>query len=126
MVRRSIDVRYVHACLKSACGVQSHMPKVQQTFVNRAEHPVFIYVEVVPDCYKLQPGDRLTIVDDAPEGAALSEISFLSREELHVWPVDCAHEVLVNGKSAEGLSWNFDPEAGPVGNKKAVRLLSQQ
>ncbi len=89
------------------------MPKVQQTFTNRTRHPVFIYVEITPDCYKLQPDDRLTIIDEVPDGAALAEIDFVNNEELTIWPVSNEPEVLVNGKSAEGLSWNWGGETGP-------------
>ena len=106
------------------------MPKIQLTFTNRAEHPIFIYVEMTPDCYKLQSGDQLTIIDDVPVGSKFPEIDFASKEELTIWPACCTNphrvigrstpepeiaepEVLVNGKSAKGLSWNWDREAGP-------------
>ena len=101
------------------------MPKFQLTFTNRAQHPIFIYVEITPDCYKLRPGDQLTIIDDVPEGAKFPEVDFGSEEELTIWPAWCINpqagiggsiaepEILVNGKSAEGLSWNWDREAGP-------------
>ena len=83
------------------------MPKVQQTFVNRAKRPVFIYVEYEPELYKLQPGDRLTLIENVPEGKDMAEISFVSRDELSITPGGdpLEVEVLLNGK--EGMSWCF-------------------
>lgn len=84
------------------------MPKAQQTFANRTEHPIYISIEITPDCYKLEPRDRLTIIYDVLDGIDALEVHFINKEELVIWPAMTAKpQVLINGKCAEGLSWNF-------------------
>jgi len=71
-------------------------------------HPIYISIEIAPDCYKLEPGDRLTIIYEVPEGIDALEVHFINKEELVIWPAMATKpDVLINGKSAEGLSWNF-------------------
>jgi hypothetical protein len=72
-------------------------------------------VEIVPDCYKLEPGDRLTVIYEALDGIDSLEVNFLNEQELVIWPGGTSDrggifelEVLINGKSAEGLSWAFN------------------
>jgi hypothetical protein len=91
------------------------MPKGQQTFANRTEHPIYISIEITPDCYKLEPDDRLTIIYDVPTGIDALEVHFINNEELVLWPGTTVEpEVLINGKSAEGLSWNFEIPGRPA------------
>ena len=86
------------------------MVKAQQTFVNRAKHPIYVSIEPICDCYKLQPEDRLTVIYFVPSAGDALEVYFLSQEELLIDPnVNIPYsEVLVNGRSAEDLSWNFE------------------
>ena len=80
----------------------------RQTFENSVDYPIYIYIEPWPDCYKLEPGDRLTVSCYVPrEGDALV-VHFVNENELVVWPTDLDVKVLFNGQSAEGRSWNFE------------------
>jgi hypothetical protein len=91
------------------------MLKAQQTFTNSTQHPIYISIEITPDCYKLEPGDRLTIIYDVPTSGDALEVHFINQEELVLWPgTTVMPEVLINGKSAEGLSWNFEIPGRPV------------
>jgi hypothetical protein len=58
------------------------MLKAQQTFTNRTQHPIYISIEITPDCYKLEPDDRLTIIYDVPTGGDALEVQFINREGL--------------------------------------------
>ena len=81
------------------------MTRAQQSIVNRRDVPIYVSVEVAPDCYELEPGDRLTLIYDVPhEGDAL-EVEFINESELVVWPGDGETTVLINGQSAKGRSW---------------------
>ena len=82
------------------------MTRAQQVIVNRKDGPIYVSVEMAPDCYELEPGDRLTLIYDVPlEGEAL-EIEFINERELVVWPRG-ETTVLINGQSAKGRSWKF-------------------
>jgi hypothetical protein len=83
------------------------MTRARQTIVNRKDGPIYISVEMAPDCYELEPSDRLTLIYDVPlEGDAL-EIEFINECELVVWPREGETTVLINGESAKGRSWKF-------------------
>jgi hypothetical protein len=84
------------------------MVKARQTIVNRKDGPIYISIEVNPDCYELEPGDRLTLIYDVPiEGDAL-EVEFINDRELVIWPNgESEPAVLINGASAQGRSWKF-------------------
>ena len=84
------------------------MTRAQQTIVNRKDGPIYVSIEVAPECYELEPGDRLTLIYDVPrEGDAL-EVEFINEREPVVWPNgDSDPTVLINGESAKGRSWKF-------------------
>lgn len=85
------------------------MPFAQQTFVNEQDEPIYISIEPVPECYELEPGDRLTLVYEVPERGDVLNVHFADGRELIIWPATLIPQpvVLINGVSAEGRSWNF-------------------
>ena len=84
------------------------MPKAQQTIVNRKDGPIYVSIEVTPECYELEPGDRLTLTYGVPERGDALEIAFINDRALVVWPMGQGEpSVLINGESAEGCSWQF-------------------
>jgi hypothetical protein len=56
------------------------MPKAQQTFANRTEHPIYISIEITPDCNKLEPCDHLTIIYEVLEGIDALEVHLINKE----------------------------------------------
>jgi hypothetical protein len=85
------------------------MRSVQQTFVNKKDGPIYIFVEPWPECFELEPGEQLTLIYGQPaEGDGLL-VQFINDRELVVWPteVDPEPQVLIDGVSAEGRSWRF-------------------
>ena len=85
------------------------MPRTQQSFVNTKDGPIYVSVEPWPECFELEPHDKLTLIFDAPETGNAILIHFVSDRELVVWPEWVSGEVtmLINGESAEGRSWKF-------------------
>ena len=68
---------------------------------------IYVSIEVTPECYELEAGDRLTLTYDVPEQGDALEIEFINDCELVVWPMGEEPTVLINGESAEGRSWRF-------------------
>lgn len=85
------------------------MAKVQQTFSNGKDSPIYVSVEPWPECFELEPGEKLTLIWDAPESGDAAQIDFINEAELVVWPNGETHEMqyLINGKEAEARSWVF-------------------
>jgi hypothetical protein len=85
------------------------MARTQQTFENKKDEPIYISIEPWPDCFELEPGDRLTLAYDAVETGDALEVNFINERELVVWPNGAIDKLQVwfNGGSAEGRSWNF-------------------
>ena len=84
------------------------MPKAQQTIVNRKDGPIYVSIEMRPECYELEPGERLTLTYDVPERGDALEIAFINDCELVVWPMGKEEPtVLINGESAEDRNWGF-------------------
>ena len=85
------------------------MARIQQTFENRKDGPIYISVEPWPHCFELEPGDKLTLIWNAPESGEAMYVSFLNERELVLYPESGVDdpEILLNGESAEGLSWSF-------------------
>ena len=85
------------------------MARTQQTFENAQKVPIYISVEPWPECFELEPGDKLTLMwDAAGEGDAV-EVQFINECELVLWPNIGTGEIVIlfNGESAEGRSWMF-------------------
>lgn len=85
------------------------MTRAQQTFVNQKQHPIYISIEINPECFELEPGDRLTLVYDLPAGGDALEVQFINDRELVIYPavIDDQPKVLINGEPASGRSWRF-------------------
>jgi len=96
------------------------MPRVQQTFANVKDTPIYISVEMRPDCFELEPGDKLTLIWDGPETGDISQVNFVNERELVIWPEGpgwAEVEYLINGAPAADRSWDFkhpflDPSPG--------------
>jgi hypothetical protein len=87
--------------------------KTQQTFENDKDGPIYISVEPWPECFELEPGDRLTLVWNAPATGDASQVNFINERELVVWPNGDIDDlvILFNGGSSADRSWNFKHSA---------------
>lgn len=92
-----------------AAAYTPRMARVQQTFSNNKDSPIYVSVEPWPECFELEPGEKLTLIWDAPEGGDAAQIDFINERELVVWPNGETHEMkyLINGEEAEARSWTF-------------------
>ena len=82
---------------------------MQQTFVNKRDGPIYISVEPWPECFELEPGDRLTLIWDARPTGESAQVDFINERELVVHPEGALDELqfLINGKPAREKSWDF-------------------
>jgi len=87
------------------------MPKQRQTFVNDQQVPIYISIEPVPDCFELEPGDRLTLIADRPPTGFTPQVNFINGTELVIWP-EADYEVLINDEPAKDRSWKFKHHPG--------------
>ena len=80
------------------------MPTSQHTIVNKQDVPIYISIEPWPECYELEPGDRLTLSYRLPQTGDALEIQFINERELVLWPteLDPRPVVLINDASAGG------------------------
>jgi hypothetical protein len=84
------------------------MRRAQQTFVNDQNGPIYVSIEPNPECYELEPGERLTLVYALPESGDALDIRFINGRELVIWPMSSGEpEVLIDGRPAEARSWKF-------------------
>lgn len=85
------------------------MAKVQQTFRNDKDSPIYVSVEPWPECFELEPGEELTLIWDAPDSGETAQINFINERELIVWPNGDIDKIqyLINDEEAEGRSWTF-------------------
>jgi hypothetical protein len=83
--------------------------RTQQTFENPKDRPIYVSVEPWPQCFELEPGDKLTLIWDAVEAGDAVQVNFINDCELVVWPNGELDDlvILFNGGSAEGRSWTF-------------------
>ena len=93
------------------------MARTQQSFVNRKDKPIYISVEMWPECFELEPGEKLTLIWDAPDQGEAVQIDFVNDLELVVWPNGNAEDMqfLIDDKPARSRSWAFkhcDPATG--------------
>jgi hypothetical protein len=89
--------------------------RTQQTFENDKDCPIYVSVEPWPECFELEPGDKLTLIWDAPAAGDASQVKFINERELVVWPNGDIDRIvfLFNGGPADGRSWKFKhPAAG--------------
>ena len=67
------------------------MAKVQQSFSNNKDGPIYVSMEPWPECFELEPGEKLTLIGNAPESGGAAQIDFINERELVVCapPRDC-------------------------------------
>lgn len=85
------------------------MTQTQQTFVNRKDTPIYVSVEPWPECFELEPGDKLTLVWGAPSVGDAMQVEFINERELVVWPNGEIDDIryLFNDEPGEDRSWTF-------------------
>ena len=85
------------------------VPPTQQTFENARDGPIYVSVEPWPECFELEPGDRLTLIWNAAEAGDAAKVNVINERELVVWPSGALDDlvILFNGGSSEGRSWTF-------------------
>jgi hypothetical protein len=91
------------------------MARTQQTFENKKDAPIYITIEPWPDCFELEPGDRLTLIYDAAETGDALSVDLFNEQEVVVWPNGAIDDlqILFNGGPSDGLSWNFKHKQTP-------------
>lgn len=85
------------------------MARTQQTFENDKDGPIYVSVEPWPECFELEPGDKLTLIWNAPGIGDASQVNFINERELVVWPNGDIDDlvILFNGGPSDGRSWKF-------------------
>ncbi len=85
------------------------MAKIQQTFVNKIDGPIYVSVEPWPECFELEPGDRLTLIWDADPTRESVQVDFINERELVVHPEGVLDQMqfFINGEAAGEKSWDF-------------------
>jgi hypothetical protein len=85
------------------------MVQMQQTFVNKKDGPIYISVEPWPECFELEPGDKLTLIWDARSTGEAAQVDFINERELVIEPSGAIDRMqfLINGEPARERSWDF-------------------
>jgi hypothetical protein len=85
------------------------MPITQQSFLNEKDSPIYVSVEPWPECFELEPGEKLTLIWEGFEGEETVQVDFINECELVVWPNGNTGEIrfIINGQDAAARSWVF-------------------
>lgn len=85
------------------------MAKTQQTFANNKDGPIYISVEPWPECFELEPHEKLTLIWNAADSGDAVQIDFINDRELVVWPNGDIDQIqyFMNSEEAEVRSWTF-------------------
>ena len=85
------------------------MARTQHTFVNDRKEPIYVSVEPWPECFELEPDDKLTLIWDADDVGDAMQVDFINERELVVWPNGKIEDIqfLINGEPGEDRSWTF-------------------
>ena len=85
------------------------MARTQQTFLNNRDGPIYVSVEPWPECFELEPGDKLTLIWDAPPSGDAIQVDFINERELVVWPNGAIDDIQYqfNDEPGENRSWTF-------------------
>lgn len=80
-----------------------------QTFLNRLDEPIYISIEPYPECYELEPGERMTLIYESRDNNASLDVEVINGRELVIWPPENVYEwtVLIDGVNAKERNWNF-------------------
>lgn len=83
--------------------------RTQQTFTNEKDSPIYVSVEPWPECFELEPGDKLTLIWNPDENGDAMQVNFINERELVVWPTGDLKDVniLFNDGPSDGRSWKF-------------------
>jgi hypothetical protein len=83
--------------------------RVQHTFENTRDEPIYVSIEPWPECFELEPRDKLTLIYDAVDTGDGLLVQFHNERELVLWPEGQIDDlqILFNGQSSEGRSWVF-------------------
>lgn len=89
------------------CGYSSGVARTQQTFKNGKDGPIYVFVEPWPECFELEPGDKLTLIWNAVEAGDAVQVNFINERELVVWPNGDLDDlvILFNDGPSDGRSW---------------------
>lgn len=82
------------------------LASARHVFVNRQDHPIYISVEPWPDCFELEPGERLTLIV-AQGGDGSAEVEFLNDREMVIFPASIEVDYQIDGEPAAERSWQF-------------------
>lgn len=82
---------------------------MQQTFINEKDGPIYVSVEPWPECFELEPGDKLTLIWEASKTGEAAQVRFINDRELIVDPSGAIDQMkfLINGQIARERSWDF-------------------
>lgn len=82
---------------------------MRQTFINEKDEPVYVSIEPWPECFELEPGDKLTLIWEASKTGEAAQVRFINDRELIVDPSGAVDQMqfLINGQLARERSWNF-------------------
>ena len=85
------------------------MARLQQIFVNHKNKPIYISIEVWPECFELEPGDTLTLIWDDSDSPDIAQVNVVNDDELVFWPQGQIDDMqfLINGQPARDRSWKF-------------------
>jgi len=83
------------------------MAQTKQTFGNDKDGPIYVSIEPWPECFELEPGDRLTLIWETPDAGDVMETYFINDNELVVWPNVGEVQYLINDEPAQDRSWKF-------------------
>lgn len=84
-------------------GICRKLPEQRQIFENSGQHPVEVWVEMMPRRYILQPGDKIEVWADPPPSNEGFTIIFHA-DSIQVYAGwDCDPRVFVNGSPVERI-----------------------
>ena len=83
------------------------MAQTKQIFGNDKDGPIYVSVEPWPECFELEPGDRLTLIWETPADGDQIETHFINDNELAVWPNVGELQYFINDEPAQDRSWKF-------------------
>ena len=85
------------------------MARTQQTFENNSDGPIYVSVEPWPECFELEPQDKLTLIWNAADVGDAMQVKVIDEREIVVWPNGNLEDlvILFNGGSSAGRSWAF-------------------
>lgn len=85
------------------------MTRTQQTFSNNIDGPIYVSVEPWPECFELEPGDKLTLIWSGSTNGNTVQVDFINERELVVWPDGAIDDIeyLFNGEPGKDRSWKF-------------------